>query len=180
MSESTRNKHEEDVSLEFLLDERERSYSFGEPRFAAISRAPAGLTANFAATVQPRLERIQTATDDMTEVRTLVADFENLPADKVVQSQGTLTTDPYVSIAEGKISSATKASVEQWAQQHPNVGQRDPVHFNTLQILMIDERTASVQYHIEEGGKVAASALIAIKGDDDKWRVAVHCQHPVG
>jgi hypothetical protein len=176
MADSSSHKHDDDVSLEFLLDERERSYSFGEPRFAAITGKP-GL--NFATAVQPRLDKILTATDDMTEVRKLVADFENLPPDKAVQSHGVLTTDPYVSIAEGKISSATKASVEQWTQQHPNVGHRDPVHFNTLQIAMIDERTASVQYHIEEGGKVAASAVIVVKGSDDKWRVAVHCQHPV-
>lgn len=187
----------EDVAFEIVLEKRERSYAYGEPRYHPLM-ATAALEAlddtaamfNLTVPTEPedvrqRILQIQAYDDEVAEIRRVLEEFENLPAEEVLDTHGRLTTDPYTSIANGEAQSVDKAVIKQWVESDAfyavqmAFGEGDRAEFNQLNIVLIDERTASAQYQIVQGGNTGSSAVIILKGEDGLWRVAVHCQHPV-
>jgi hypothetical protein len=187
----------EDVSLEVKIERRERSFSCGEPRMrplAAGDDQKAGPAVFSAQGVNKRQGAIKSSLSDVTAIRQLIEEYERLPPDQVQQSLGRLTTSPYTSIANGIAMVVDDAAMKKWASSsyftealtayNKARNSVSDVSIEEINVLLIDERTGSVQYRTREvvsGGATAygSSAAVVVKGDDDTWRIAVVCEHPL-
>lgn len=162
-----------DVSFDLVIERRERSYSFGEPRVGAVLA------------FGDQSERLALATHAATEfeIRTIVEQFENLPRNRVLESHGVLTTDPYVSVTGGQTMTVDRAAVEKWVQGEVFREARDqadcPATIVNFNATVVDSKTATAVYSIHQDGKMANSTVTVVKNDDGQWRIAVHSQHPV-
>jgi hypothetical protein len=161
----------EDQAIEVVLEKRERSYSFGEPRtgppfMALINQPAANLALNFAA-VSDRLKDVVLSINDKKAIRDLIEAFEKTPPNQVIATYGRYTLDPYTSVQEGQVLVVNQNVVQQWvnspafaALSNAAVGMPEIVE---LLISFVDESTASVSYSIEQGGLQATSAAIVVK-----------------
>jgi hypothetical protein len=169
----------EDISL---------SYSFGEarPRRDALSFKASTWSAG------QHLENLSSKQpSDQADIEALIMAFENLQPVDVTASLGTLTTSPYQSISNGQIQTIDAQALNAWVssqeygdiQQTYEGGVPHEIKLIGFNVTFIDASTASVSYTISDrlpSGRVLSgtSCAIVIK-DQNRWQIAVHCQHPV-
>lgn len=187
MSKTNTTIAQEDLSFEIVLERRERSYSYGEPRVNHLSGdVPATLDANQLA---QRIAGLRNANPEHKAIRSVIEQFEKLAPSQVVNSFGTLTTAPYTSVAGGVTREVKLTDVQQWVQSN-GYGQIQTAYgnpspsvfeFTQLAIVLIDERTASATYTAiyDDGVAGTSTAILTRTAVGQPWRIAVHIPHPV-
>lgn len=172
----------EDVSVDVVLERRQRSYSCGEPRVNA-GRPSVAAPRLRTAEIGQRTKDIVALDADRLAIRKVIESFETLPPDQVQKNHGVLTTDPYTSISDGDSVRVDLNAIKKWeaGSVFGTVSKQftAPLQFLEMNIVLIDEKTAAATYTIEQGGVFGTSAVVLVKGDKGDWRVSVHCQHPV-
>jgi hypothetical protein len=186
-SESTNvdkaNLVHEDVSVEVVLERRQRSYSCGEPRIRAMAVARVPDHAIEPAAIRKRIVAVADLVDERLTIRKLLEKFETLPISEVAAQHGKITTDPYTSIADGQAATVNGNAIDKWLRSELvkklSGKYTTPLQFVDVNITLIDERTAAATYTILQGGVAGATSTILVKGNDGQWRITVHCQHPI-
>lgn len=183
MSNDRQQKEPQNEALDFELERTERSYAFGEPRVGSVLFADRASTADVSRTsVRRRLQDVALDVEEKFAIRKLIETFEQLKPGEVVENHGRLTLEEYVSVAGGELLHVDRETVKEWIDSalYKKLSDPDatPAEIIELDVVMIDERTASCSYSIVQSGQTASSAAIVTKGDDG-WKIAVHCQHPV-
>lgn len=179
----------EDESEIIELEDVELSYAFGEARPRVM--APSQL-ATFTSLVETGGTAVEPKKDVLLEILDVVTKFENLPVSGVMKSLGTLTTNPYLSVSDGAVETIDEQAMTNWLESGVFAAIKDTyegdkkhkVSVVDISMSLIDDKTASVQYHIEDklpSGRVltGTSAVILVKRRGKGWQIAVHCQHPL-
>lgn len=175
----------EDLAIEVNLDRRERSYSFGEPRvgggFLAANAAIANPGAGFSA-ASNKLAAVVFSSGDKAAIRAVLDAFEKIPLNQVATTHGQYTLDPYTVVQDGTLAVIGQAEAQDLTNSATSgafaAAAASPANIVEINISFTDERTASVQYSIEQDGHHALCAAILVRTGAD-WKIAVYCQHPL-
>jgi hypothetical protein len=172
----------DDLAVEVVLERRERSYSFGEPRVGSYATRD-DKSAPTPTELENRIKNLDFLIADRKAIRSVIENFENLQPNDVLAAHGQITTDPYISIAEGEMTSVDQAVLTNWLNSNV-FGEVSgefggALDFLSLNVVLIDESTATATYSIAQADLVGTSAVVLTKGSDGQWRIAVHCQHPI-
>jgi hypothetical protein len=169
----------EDQSIEVDLENLDFSYSYGE------SRSTRGRQQGFLEIPAPSSD-----SESISAALSVVTKFEALSIKEALELHGIITSDPYVSVADGVIKSINREELEKWynsddfkAIQEKYEGEQphqiDIIEFSATQT---DSRTISVHYKIQDvapsGLKLFGSSS-AILGLDvsGNWKILVYAEH---